>query len=263
MKRALTAVCSALCCAAFPLWAETITFSADRMSGYSGDKTDYTVLSGNAVVKTDKIELKADSIELSGEDFRFIAATGTVKGKNTEQDMDFSCDSFKYDRETEVVTLKSNADISDNPNEVTAKAQLIEYNQKTNVATMQIGVELRQKDSVCTSAFAIYRKDQQMLEMTGNPNIKKKDDTFRAREITMNLNTEEIQLDGRVRGSVFASGGDKKKAETEADKSGGSTAGAPVEGENASMSDSEDADTTDENDTDDAESNAAATDETE
>jgi lipopolysaccharide export system protein LptA len=231
------------------------------MSGYSGDKTDYTVLSGNAVVKTDKIELKADSIELSGEDFRFIAASGTVKGKNTEQDMDFSCDSFKYDRETEVVTLKSNADISDNPNEVTAKAQLIEYNQKTNVATMQIGVELRQKDSVCTSAFAIYRKNQQMLEMTGNPNIKKKDDTFRAREITMNLNTEEIQLDGRVRGSVSASGGDKKKA-PEADKPVGSAAGASVEGENVGTSDS-DADTTDENAADDAESSAPATGETE
>jgi lipopolysaccharide export system protein LptA len=263
VKRALIAACFVLCCAAFPLRAETITFSADRMSGYSGDKTDYTVLSGNAVVKTDKIELKADSIELSGEDFRFIAASGTVKGKNTEQDMDFSCDSFKYDRETEVVTLKSNADISDNPNEVTAKAQLIEYNQKTNVATMQIGVELRQKDSVCTSAFAIYRKDQQMLEMTGNPNIKKKDDTFRAREITMNLDTEEIQLDGRVRGSVSASGGgDKKKAETEAGESGNSATGAPGGGENTDASDS-DADTTDANAADDAENNAPATGETE
>jgi lipopolysaccharide export system protein LptA len=184
------------------LFGEVITFSADKMAGYSGDTSDYTRLEGRAIIKTTKIEITADLVELSGDDFRFISATGSVKGRNIDSDMDFSCDSMHYDRKTEVVILRTNADILDHQNEVTAKAQLIEFNQKTEVAIMQIDVELKQKRSVCTSAFAIYRKQEQMLEMSGNPKIQREEDQFRAREIILNLDTEDILLDGRVRGSV-------------------------------------------------------------
>jgi lipopolysaccharide export system protein LptA len=107
-----------------------------------------------------------------------------------------------------VASLQSNADIYDHQNEVQAKAQMIEYNQRTEVATLQIAIELKHKDSVCTSEFAVYRKQEQMLEMNGNPKIVRKDDVFQAREITFNLDTEEIILDGRVRGSVTDSGGE-------------------------------------------------------
>jgi lipopolysaccharide export system protein LptA len=52
-----------------------------------------------------------------------------------------------------------------------------------------------------------------MLEMSGNPQIKRDTDVFRAREITLNMDTEDITLDGRVRGSVTSSD-DKTTEET-------------------------------------------------
>jgi lipopolysaccharide export system protein LptA len=125
-----------------------------------------------------------------------------VQGKHLKDDMDFLCENLKYDREQEIVTMQNSASISDNPNGVTAKAEIIQYNQQTGVALLQINIELKQKDSVCTGAFAIYRKQEQILEMSGNPKIEKGDDIFRAREVVMNLDTEEIRLDGRVRGTV-------------------------------------------------------------
>jgi lipopolysaccharide export system protein LptA len=182
--------------------ADTITFTAQAMSGFTGKKTEYTLLEGNAFVRTNKIEISADRIELSGEDFRFVSASGSVKGKHLDDDMDFSCENLKYDREREVVTMQNTASIVDNPNGVSAKAEIIQYNQKTGIAMLQINIELRQKDSVCTGAFAIYRKQEQILEMSGNSKIEKGDDVFRAREVVMNLDTEEIRLDGRVRGTV-------------------------------------------------------------
>ena len=191
----------------FALSAEQITFTADKMSGYSRENSDFTRLEGHAKVSTSKIEVSADSIELTGDDFRFISALGKVKGRHIQSEMDFSCDTLRYDRTTEVASLQSNADIYDHQNEVQAKAQMIEYNQRTEVATLQISIELRQKDSVCTSEFAVYRKKEQVLEMNGNPKILRKDDVFQAREITFNLDTEEIILDGRVKGSVVDSGG--------------------------------------------------------
>jgi lipopolysaccharide export system protein LptA len=187
------------------LFADTITFTANTMSGFTGKKTEYTLLEGSAYVLTTKIEIHADRIELSGEDFRFVSASGSVKGKHLDDDMDFTCETLKYDRDSEVVTMQNNASIVDNPNGVSAKAEIIQYNQKTGVALLQINIELRQKDSVCTGAFAIYRKEEQILEMSGNPKIEKGDDVFRAREVMMNLDTEEIRLDGRVRGTVVDS----------------------------------------------------------
>lgn len=202
------------------LFAEKIVFSADSMSGTAGDKSDTTSLNGNAFVKTESMEITADSIELKGDNFRYIYATGTITGKNTESKMNFTCGHMKYDRETKIAQLEDTVHLIDEKNNVTADAQIIEYNQNTEIAIMQIGVTLKQKDNVCTAAYAVYRKDAQMLEMSGNPKIVQGEDTFRAQEITLDLNTQQITLDGRVSGSVTDngnSGEDKKPADAPAD----------------------------------------------
>ena len=193
----------------FNLFAEEIKFSADSMSGVSGSKTDETKLTGNAFVKTSTMEIKADMISLNGEDFRYITAEGNVEGKNTETKMDFSCGKLRYDRQTKLAKLEDSVHMVDLENDVTTDAQLIEYNQNKEIATMQIGVSLKQKNNTCTAAFAIYRKAAQVLEMSGNPKIVQGEDTFRAQEIVLNLKSQEITLSGRVSGTVT----DSKKEE--------------------------------------------------
>ena len=49
--------------------------------------------------------------------------------------------------------------------------------------------------------------------MNGNPKIIRGKDTFRAQEISLNLDTQEITLDGRVRGTVTDSKETKKEPE--------------------------------------------------
>lgn len=93
----------------------------------------------------------------------------------------------------------------DTENNLTADAELIEYNQKSEIAVLQINVSMRQDKNLCTAAYAIYRKNQQMLFMNGNPQIQQDSDIFRAQEIELNIETQEIKLDGRVRGSVTSS----------------------------------------------------------
>ena len=85
----------------------------------------------------------------------------------------------------------------------------IEYREKDAIAIMQIEVELAKDDSISTCAFALYRKEEKLLEMTGNPQVVQGNDTFRAQEIVFNLDTEEITLDGRVKGTVTEDGEDK------------------------------------------------------
>lgn len=195
------------------IFGEEIKFSADSMTGVSGSKTDETKLSGNAFVKTSTMEIKADVIALSGDDFRYITAEGNVEGKNTETQMDFNCGKLQYDRQTKLARLEDSVHMKDLENDVTTDAQIIEYNQNKEIATMQIGVTLKQKNNTCTAAFAIYRKAAQMLEMSGNPKIVQGDDTFRAQEIVLNLKSQEITLSGRVSGTVTDSKKEEPKKE--------------------------------------------------
>ena len=132
------------------LYAEKIVFSAGNMSGQAGDSSATTTLSGGAFIQTSSIEITADSIELSGDDYRFIKAEGNIKGKNLETNMEFTCDSMDYDRQTKVAQLQGNVHLVDSENDVKADAQIIEYNQNTNIAVLQVGINLTQKNNVCT-----------------------------------------------------------------------------------------------------------------
>ena len=202
--------------------AEKIIFSANSMTGVVGDKSDSTTLSGEAYVLTDSMEIFADQIGLSGKNFRFIEAQGNIKGKNMESELEFTCEKLKYDRETKIAELSDNVNLKDTKNNVNAKAQIIEYNQNTDTAVMQIEIELTQKDNICTGAYAIYRKNDQMLELSGNSQIKQGQDTFRAQQITLDLTSQEITLDGRVKGSIVdeqksAADGNAENAKSESE----------------------------------------------
>lgn len=184
----------------FSLYAENIKFSTDSMTGSISSKNNTTILKGNAKVITDSIEISADEIQISGENYRYIKATGNVCGSSDS--FDFTCGLLTYDQTTKKANLQNDVTLIDEENNVRAQAEIIEYNQETEIAVMQISVNIQQDENTCLASYAIYRKKDQMLDLSGNPNIKQKDDIFRAQQISLNLNTQQITLDGRVRGSV-------------------------------------------------------------
>ena len=198
-----------------PCFCEEITFSADTMSGRAGSKEDNTKLSGNARVITESIEITADSIELSGKEFRYVGASGNIKGAYKESNLEFECQELQYDRESKIVVLSGDVKLVDKDNDVTAGAQMIEYNSNTDIAVLQIEVKLQQKKNVCTSAYAVYRKKEQMLELNGSAKVVQDDDSFAAQSITFNMDTEEITMDGNVHGSVTDDGTKSKKEDKE------------------------------------------------
>ncbi|MCQ2590341.1 MAG: organic solvent tolerance protein OstA [Treponema sp.] len=184
------------------LYAEKISFSASSMTGQTGNANAVTRLVGAAFVQTQSMEIAAELIEMSGENYRYIKAEGNITGKNLETNMEFTCDSLEYDRVTKIAVLKGDVSLKDAENDVKAEAQIIEYNQETEVAVLQIQVKLIQKDNTCNGAYAVYQKKNQMLEISGNAQVRQKDDVFRAQQISLNMKTQEISLTGNVKGSV-------------------------------------------------------------
>ena len=184
------------------LFSGTINFKANSMSGSIGENNTTTKLSGKAWIENEDLELSADEIILSGDNYDFIVATGNVKGKYKTSDFSFSCNTLEYNQNTGIVLLKEKVTITDTENELTATASIVEYDKNLEVSTMQINVVINHKDSVCTGTLAIYKKNEQILDLSGNPKIVRDSDTFTAQDITLNMETEEITLDGKVRGSV-------------------------------------------------------------
>lgn len=203
----------------FPLSAEKIIFSANRMTGQAGNSNTTTTLSGNAYIKTESMEIQADDVELSGEDYRYIKSNGNISGKNLKAHMEFTCDSLEYDRITKIAVLKGNVKLTDTDNDVKADAQIIEYNQDTEVAVLQVQINLTQKDNVCTGSYAVYYKKDQLLEISGNAQVKQKDDVFRAQHITLDMDTQDITLGGNVKGKVTDTK-EAKKEEPAAEEAG-------------------------------------------
>lgn len=182
-------------------FAEKITFSARHMYGSASANQERTILEGNAVIQTENLKIRAKQIELSGESYRYVDATGDVKG-TSDDGFNFTCGKMRYDRKTGIVSLENSVELTDDANDVNGKAQLVEYDLNNEVAILQIDVNLKNKNSLCTGALAIYRKKQKLIELSGSPKIVRDGDVFKAQKILLDMTSEEITLDGKVQGSV-------------------------------------------------------------
>jgi lipopolysaccharide export system protein LptA len=191
------------CFAAFPLAADdTFSFKADKMSGNRASGKEITILSGNAEVRSDNLILRAERIEIQGDDNQFIDCSGKVWGQEEEKDIFFEADRLRYDRTLKVARLEGNSTLEDKKNEIVAKGRFIEYDDQAEITVFQISVRLFKDDMVCRSEYAVYRRNEKLLDLSGFPVVFKKDDEFRADRIRVDLDTDDVTMEGSVSGSI-------------------------------------------------------------
>ena len=191
-----------LTAAILPLRGDTFSFRADRMSGGKATGREITVLTGNAEVRSDKLLLQAERIEIQGSDNRFIDCSGNVRGLEEEKNIFFQTDRLRYDRTLKIARLEGNSTLEDRKNEIVVRARFIEYNDKEEIAIFQISVRLFKDNLVCRSEYAIYNRIEKTLALSGFPVVYKKDDEFRADRIRVDLNTDDVIMEGDVKGSI-------------------------------------------------------------
>ena len=188
---------------AYPCFSDTFSFRADRMSGSRASGRDITVLTGNAEVRSDNLLLMADRIEIYGEDNEFIDCYGNVKGIEEEKNILFETDRLRYDRKLKIARLEGNSTLEDRENEIVVKGRFIEYDDIAEVTVFQISVRLFKDNMVCRAEYAVYRRIEKILTLSGFPVVYKKDDEFRADRIRVDLNTDDVSMEGDVSGSIM------------------------------------------------------------
>jgi len=182
--------------------ADTFTFRADKMSGSRALGQETTILSGNAEVRSNTILLRADRIEIQGDDNQFITCIGNVWGFEEEKNILFFTDRLRYDRQLKIARLEGNSTLEDRKNEIVARGRFIEYDDENEVTVFQISVRLFKDDLACRSEYAIYNRRDKLLDLTGFPVVYKKDDEFHANKIRVDLDTDDVTMEGAVTGTI-------------------------------------------------------------
>jgi lipopolysaccharide export system protein LptA len=193
-----------------PLWgpkvatlsAETISFSADKVESVLAKGKERTLLSGRASVKTGSISIQAERIELSGKDYTYIDCSGSVKVADSERGIRLEAPKLYYDRSRKLTRAQGPSMLEDSKNELVLKAEWIENDGKTEVTLAQVTVRILKKDLSCRAEYAVYRREDKTLELSGLPSAYKNGDEYRASRIIVNTETDEIHLEGEVSGKV-------------------------------------------------------------
>ncbi|MDR0472523.1 MAG: hypothetical protein LBH43_02460 [Treponema sp.] len=172
------------------------------MSGGKAVGRENTILTGNAEVKSDKLLLRADRIEIQGENNRFIDCSGNVWGHEEDKNILFQTDRLRYDRTLKIARLEGNSTLEDRKNEIIAKGRFIEYDDQAEITVLQISVRLFKDNLVCRSEYAVYRRTEKILALSGFPVVFKKEDEYRADRIRVDLDTDDVLMEGSVSGTI-------------------------------------------------------------
>ena len=204
MKRFLT-IMAILTLAACCLYAGEISFSGGytKVSMQQGNRS--VTLSGGATVKTDAVELSSDTIELYGENYRYVSCTGNVKAEEKENGISFSSPDIFYDRETGIVRADSWIEIQDTEHEASLSGAWFEYDMNNSVMKLQIMAKILKiadgKLMICRADDIEYNGKEQQVTLRGNASVTWNDDTYKAAMIVVDLDTNDISLYGTITGA--------------------------------------------------------------
>ena len=193
---------------------ETIEFSGDRTEIVLADGREFTRLVGNAGVRTSDLVIRAGRIELSGDEFRYASARDGVSAIDEAAELEIRARVLYFDRETEFTRAERSVIITDRANDLVLRGELLEW--RDDLLEIQVSVRVLRDDLTARAQFLRYRRNDDVLELSGFPVVFWDGDEYRARRIVMNLETEEIELIGQVQGSVQLAEDDTEPTEADA-----------------------------------------------
>ncbi len=183
---------------------ESFSFSGNSTSISLAEGRERTILSGEARISSKDLIIKADRIELYGEDFRYARCNGNVNVEELDQKISLTSDSLFLDREQNKLRIRSYTEMVDLSNEIVVKCGYMEHYDEENYSIFQIGVRILKASEdgrmVCRSDYARYDREADTLELSGSPVVFWKGDRYSAVRITINIETDEIEMEGNVEG---------------------------------------------------------------
>lgn len=206
-KAAAVAAMMALAALSTGASGDDISFAADSMSGSMRRGEGRVSLVGRAWVRAGAVTIRADRITLWGDDYRYVECSGAVTASDAERGLSLAADALYYDRRQKLMRLSGSASMEDAKNETVVKAEFIEYDDLKDLALAQIGARILKGEIAARAEFVRFDRAAETLELSGQPYVRRGGDEYRARRISVKLDTEAIRLEGAVSGTVLDRGG--------------------------------------------------------
>lgn len=186
--------------------AESITFKGGFTRAVMREGRETIMLTQGAVVETGTIRFEAQSIELVGPDSRYLVGTGSVRITDSQNNITITCNSISFDRQSEQLLVDGWVEIQDLANEVIATGAYLSYKRDEGIMTLQISAKLlRHTESgamVCRADSIEYDRTRMKLSLIGNASVQWKGDSYQASVTTVDLETDEIVMEGSIKGTV-------------------------------------------------------------
>jgi len=205
MKVLLLCVCSLLLTLPLPA-AEAITFSGGATKLVMKEGRESVSLTGGATIGSGSMTLSADTIELGGEEYRYVSCTGSVLLTDEERGIVLTTRSLFYDRIEETVAVNGYVEIDDTANQVHASSFRLFYDIQRSIVELEVSVLLlRHTDRgpmVCQSDRLVFDRTAETLNMSGNARVAWDGDRYEAQRIEVDLESEEIVMKGAIKGVI-------------------------------------------------------------
>ncbi|OQX29062.1 MAG: hypothetical protein B0D92_05705 [Spirochaeta sp. LUC14_002_19_P3] len=184
------------------VYAETWSFSAAQVTSVQRDDISQTVLEGNVQVNSEKLDIKADYVELTGKDYELLKGNGRIYLRETEKGITITSNSFDYDKNAELLKFRGFVTLMDEKDEIVIRCESLDYYEAKELVILQAAVRLIKDKTVGRGEFATYRRTDKILELSGRPVVWQDKDKYQADRITVNLDSDEISMEGAVKGTL-------------------------------------------------------------
>ena len=189
------------------LFADSISFSGGTSSIVLRNGRENVVLSDGADVTVESMNIHADTITLSGENWRYVSCTGNASVIDESRGIAIRTSSIWYDRTEERILISSWYEIDDTVNAVAATGAALEYNLNDERLQLDKDVSLLKDTDEngimrCSAESVIFSREDNTLQLRGSATVDWDGDRYEAEVISVDLDTDSISLDGRIRGTI-------------------------------------------------------------
>ena len=186
--------------------AANLSFSGGKSSLSLKEGKEEVVLSEGAVVNLDDMTITGEKIVLSGEDWRYVECEGSTLIDDTSRGLAIRAVDILYDRQSETLSIGSWFEVNDTQQEITAMGGSMYFDMESEVLELNQQVTLLKITDrgimECSAESMIYDRNNSSLSLRSNATVNWNGDEYKAEVISVNLENDEIKLEGRIKGTI-------------------------------------------------------------
>lgn len=193
-------------CSFFMLFASDITFSSGYTKIMMQGNRKAIQLTDNVKISTGDIDINANLINISGENYTFLDCIGDVKVVDHKRGINISASKLNYNRQSETIIIDGWVELQDSQNEVSVSSSWLEFDLNKGILKLQIHAKILKNTKngamICRADNVTFDRNTEKLILIGNASVINQGDEYTADRLSVDLKTEEIIMTGDITGTV-------------------------------------------------------------